>query len=87
MCKQTVNTKITFPGDGCHVSILDRLHLRQMVFWVVAKIYLVQCKHDWTASERLRPESLSGTGRSTCRSGAEQQRFVPKIASKVAFLM
>ena len=34
-----------------------------------------------------RPASLSDKGRTTFRSGAEQQRSVPKIAAKIALPM
>ena len=74
--------------DGSFIApIRLESHCPISFFCAVAKTYPVQCIHDWTALERLRPGSLSDLGHTTFRSGAEKQRAVSKIVPKIAFLM
>lgn len=73
---------------GHLLHLLGQSHtMPDKFFCAVAKTYPVQCIHDWTALERLRPGSLSDLGHTTFRSGAEKQRAVSKIVPKIAFLM
>ena len=70
------DTGRTFCWSSPLVGLTSRLRLPCMPdrFLGRCENYLVQCKHDWTASERLCPENLSDRGRTTFKSGARALR-------------